>query len=252
MIILPAIDIKDGNCVRLFKGDFSTVEKVAADYMETAKGFETAGASWIHMVDLDGAKEGRPVNQHIYEDVAAKTGLKVEVGGGIRNLETIDTYLKSGVERVILGSAALKNPQLISAAAEKFGSQCVVCAIDAKRRPEGGWTVYLNGGRIDTGKDALLWAQEAERLGAGEILLTSMDCDGQKTGYDLELTRQVSERVGIPVIASGGAGKLEHFLKAFTEGRADAVLAASLFHFGEISIPQLKQYLRENQISVRI
>ena len=140
----------------------------------------------------------------------------------------------------------------ISRTAEKFGSQCVVCAIDAKRRPEGGWTVYLNGGRIDTGKDALLWAQEAERLGAGEILLTSMDCDGQKTGYDLELTRQVSERVGIPVIASGGAGKLEHFLKAFTEGRADAVLAASLFHFGEISIPQLKQYLRENQISVRI
>ena len=132
MIILPAIDIKDGNCVRLFKGDFSTVEKVAADYMETAKGFETAGASWIHMVDLDGAKEGRPVNQHIYEDVAAKTGLKVEVGGGIRNLETIDTYLKSGVERVILGSAALKNPQLVKDAVQKFGSQHIAVGIDAK------------------------------------------------------------------------------------------------------------------------
>ena len=132
MIILPAIDIKDGNCVRLFKGDFSTVEKVAADYMETAKGFEIAGASWIHMVDLDGAKEGRPMNQHIYEDVAAKTGLKVEVGGGIRNLETIDTYLKSGVERVILGSAALKNPQLVKDAVQKFGSQHIAVGIDAK------------------------------------------------------------------------------------------------------------------------
>ena len=132
MIILPAIDIKDGNCVRLFKGDFSTVEKVAADHMETAKGFEAAGASWIHMVDLDGAKEGRPVNQHIYEDVAAKTGLKVEVGGGIRNLETIDTYLKSGVERVILGSAALKNPQLVKDAVQKFGSQHIAVGIDAK------------------------------------------------------------------------------------------------------------------------
>ena len=149
MIILPAIDIKDGNCVRLFKGDFSTVEKVAADYMETAKGFETAGASWIHMVDLDGAKEGRPVNQHIYEDVAAKTGLKVEVGGGIRNLETIDTYLKSGVERVILGSAALKNPQLVKDAVQKFGSQHIAVGIDAKNgmvATEGKCNIIASGG----------------------------------------------------------------------------------------------------------
>ena len=150
-----------------------------------------------------------------------------------------------------MNSAALKNPSLITDAARKFGSQCVVCAIDAKRRPEGGWTVYLNGGRVDTGRDALEWAREAERLGAGEILLTSMDCDGGKNGYDLELTRAVSENAGIPVIASGGAGTMEHFYDAFTEGKADAVLAASLFHFGEITIPDLKKYLEGRGIPVR-
>ena len=151
-----------------------------------------------------------------------------------------------------VNSAALKNPGIIREAAEKFGSQCVVVAMDAKRRPEGGWTLYLNGGRIDTGKDALEWAREAERLGAGEILLTSMDCDGTKNGYDLELTRAVSQAVGIPVIASGGAGKLEHFYDAFVDGEADAVLAASLFHFKEIAIPDLKQYLRGRGVSVRL
>ena len=166
-------------------------------------------------------------------------------------MEDFTVLLRAGADKVSVNSAALKNPELITEAANKFGSQCVVCAIDAKRRAQGGWTVYLNGGRIDTGRDAVEWAVEAERRGAGEILLTSMDCDGQKTGYDLELTAAISERVGIPVIASGGAGAMEHFADAFTIGKADAVLAASLFHFGEITIPQLKEYLSEKGIPVR-
>ena len=166
-------------------------------------------------------------------------------------MEDFTAILRAGADKVAVNSAALKNPQIIEEAAYKFGSQCVVVAMDAKRRPGGGWTLYLNGGRIDTGVDAVMWAKKAEQLGAGEILLTSMDCDGTKAGYDLELTRVVSESVGIPVIASGGAGRLEHFRDAFTAGRADAVLAASLFHFREIMIPQLKDYLAENGISVR-
>lgn len=166
-------------------------------------------------------------------------------------MEDFTAILRAGADKVAVNSAALKNPQIIEEAAYKFGSQCVVVAMDAKRRPGGGWTLYLNGGRIDTGVDAVMWAKKAEQLGAGEILLTSMDCDGTKAGYDLELTRVVSESVGIPVIASGGAGRLEHFRDAFTVGRADAVLAASLFHFREIMIPQLKDYLAENGISVR-
>ena len=160
--------------------------------------------------------------------------------------------MRAGADKVSVNSAALKNPQLIADAAYKFGSQCVVMAMDAKRRPnDAGWTLYLNGGRVDTGIDAVEWAKRAEKLGAGEILLTSMDCDGTKAGYDLELTRAVSESVGIPVIASGGAGKMEHFKDAFTKGKADAVLAASLFHFREIGIPELKGYLAENDIPVR-
>ena len=167
-------------------------------------------------------------------------------------MEDFTALLRAGADKVSVNSAAILRPELISEAAEKFGSQCVVCAIDAKRRNEGGWTVYRNGGRINTGLDAVEWAQKAAALGAGEILLTSMDCDGVKNGYDLELTAAVSGRVSIPVIASGGAGKLEHFYDAFTEGKADAVLAASLFHFGEITIPELKEYLSGKGIPVRI
>ena len=185
------------------------------------------------------------------EEVARHIFIPFTVGGGIRAVEDFTALLRAGADKVSVNSAALKNPSLITDAARKFGSQCVVCAIDAKRRPEGGWTVYLNGGRVDTGRDALEWAREAERLGAGEILLTSMDCDGGKNGYDLELTRAVSENAGIPVIASGGAGTMEHFYDAFTEGKADAVLAASLFHFGEITIPDLKKYLEGRGIPVR-
>ena len=247
--IIPCLDVNNG---RVVKGTSFVNLRDAGDPVETAVAYDRQGADELTFLDITASHQGRGTMVQIVEEIARHIFIPFTVGGGIRAVEDFSTLLRAGADKVSVNSAALKNPQLISAAAEKFGSQCVVCAIDAKRRPEGGWTVYLNGGRIDTGKDALRWAQEAERLGAGEILLTSMDCDGQKTGYDLELTRQVSERVGIPVIASGGAGKLEHFLKAFTEGKADAVLAASLFHFGEISIPQLKQYLRENQISVRI
>jgi cyclase len=159
--------------------------------------------------------------------------------------------LRAGADKVSVNSAAFRNPELITEAANRFGSQCVVCAIDAKRRKEGGWTVYLNGGRIDTGKDAVAWAIQAAKLGAGEILLTSMDCDGQKTGYDIDLTRAIANRVPVPVIASGGAGTMEHFYDALTLGRADAVLAASLFHFGEIRVPELKDYLAGRDIPVR-
>ena len=203
------------------------------------------------LLDITASAQGRGTVIDIVERVASQVFIPFTVGGGIRTVEDFTTLLRAGADKVSVNSAALKNPELIREAAQKFGSQCVVCAIDARRRPTGGWTVYLNGGRVDTGKDALEWAAEAERLGAGEILLTSMDCDGVKNGYDLELTRAVSERAGIPVIASGGAGKLEHFYDAFTEGKADAVLAASLFHFGEIAIPDLKEYLAGRGIPVR-
>ncbi len=207
----------------------------------------TSWCCWI----ITASAQGRGTVIDIVERVASQVFIPFTVGGGIRTVEDFTTLLRAGADKVSVNSAALKNPELIREAAQKFGSQCVVCAIDARRRPTGGWTVYLNGGRVDTGKDALEWAAEAERLGAGEILLTSMDCDGVKNGYDLELTRAISERAGIPVIASGGAGKLEHFYDAFTEGKADAVLAASLFHFGEIAIPDLKEYLAGRGIPVR-
>lgn len=185
--------------------------------------------------------------------VAETVFIPFTVGGGIRTIEDFRMILREGADKVAVNSAAILNPTLVSDAADKFGSQCVVVAIDAKRRADGsGWTIYKNGGRVDMGKDAVEWAMEAERLGAGEILLTSMDCDGTKDGYDVELTRTVSENVSIPVIASGGAGTKEHFYDALTEGKADAVLAASLFHFKELEIVELKKYLQERGISVRL
>ena len=187
----------------------------------------------------------------IVSRVADSIFIPFTVGGGIRTVEDFTQILRAGADKVSVNSAALKNPGIIREAAEKFGSQCVVVAMDAKRRPEGGWTLYLNGGRVDTGKDAVEWAREAESLGAGEILLTSMDCDGTKAGYDLELTRAISEAVSIPVIASGGAGKLEHFARVFEETGCDAALAASLFHFGELTVPQVKADLRARNIPVR-
>lgn len=185
--------------------------------------------------------------------MAQKVFIPFTVGGGIRTVDDFKAILREGADKVSVNSAAIMNPSLISEAAQKFGSQCVVVAIDAKRRADGsGWNIYKNGGRIDMGIDAVEWAVRADKLGAGEILLTSMDCDGTKNGYDIELTRAVSENVSIPVIASGGAGKLEHFYDAFAKGRADAALAASLFHFKELEIREVKEYLRDQGVSVRL
>lgn len=246
--IIPCLDIKDG---RVVKGTNFTQLRDAGDPVEAAKEYDRQGADELVLLDINASADSRGILTHVVEQVAESIFIPFTVGGGIRKVEDFTDILRAGADKVSVNSAALQRPALIREAAEKFGSQCVVVAMDAKRRPGGGWTLYLNGGRVDTGKDALEWAREAEALGAGEILLTSMDQDGIKTGYDLELTRAVSEAVGIPVIASGGAGQLSHFYDAFTTGRADAVLAASLFHFGEVSVPQLKTYLRERGVPVR-
>ena len=240
--------MKDG---RVVKGMSFVNLRDAGDPVEAAAAYDRQGADELVLLDILASHQARGTMIDIVSRVAQQVFIPFTVGGGIRSVEDFTVLLRAGADKVSVNSAALKNPELITEAANKFGSQCVVCAIDAKRCAQGGWTVYLNGGRIDTGRDAVEWAVEAERRGAGEILLTSMDCDGQKTGYDLELTAAISERVGIPVIASGGAGAMEHFADAFTIGKADAVLAASLFHFGEITIPQLKEYLSEKGIPVR-
>lgn len=246
--IIPCLDIKDG---RVVKGTNFTQLRDAGDPVEAAKEYDRQGADELVLLDINASADSRGILTHVVEQVAESIFIPFTVGGGIRKVEDFTDILRAGADKVSVNSAALQRPALVREAAEKFGSQCVVVAMDAKRRPGGGWTLYLNGGRVDTGKDALEWAREAEALGAGEILLTSMDQDGVKTGYDLELTRAVSEAVGIPVIASGGAGQLSHFYDAFTTGRADAVLAASLFHFGEVSVPQLKTYLRGQGVPVR-
>ena len=223
----------------------------AGDPVEAAVEYDRQGADELVLLDITASAEGRGTMVELVREVARHIFIPFTVGGGIRTVEDFQELLRAGADKISVNSAAFRNPQLIQDAARRFGSQCVVCAIDAKRREEGGWTVFLNGGRIDTGKDAVAWAIKAVELGAGEILLTSMDCDGQKDGYDLELTQAVSKRVSVPVIASGGAGKLEHFYDAFERGWADAVLAASLFHFGEIRIPDLKAYLASRNIPVR-
>ncbi|XOQ48966.1 MAG: Imidazole glycerol phosphate synthase subunit HisF [Eubacteriales bacterium] len=246
--IIPCLDVKDG---RVVKGTSFIHLRDAGDPVEAAMAYDEQGADELVLLDITASSQARGIMLDIVSEVANKIFIPFTVGGGIRTVEDFTALLRAGADKVSVNSAAVKRPEIIREAAEKFGSQCVVCAIDAKRRPSGGWTVYINGGRIDTGKDAVLWAEEAARLGAGEILLTSMDCDGVKNGYDLALTAAVSQSVNIPVIASGGAGKMEHFYDAFTEGKADAVLAASLFHFGEIAIPDLKAYLAQKGISVR-
>ena len=247
--IIPCLDVKDG---RVVKGMSFVNLRDAGDPVEAAAAYDKQGADELILLDILASHQARGTMIDIVSRVAQQVFIPFTVGGGIRSVEDFTVLLRAGADKVSVNSAAVRNPELLTEAANKFGSQCVVSAIDAKRRPGGGgWTVYLNGGRIDTGRDAVEWAVEAERRGAGEILLTSMDCDGQKTGYDLELTAAVSGRVGIPVIASGGAGSMEHFYDAFTEGKADAVLAASLFHFGEITIPQLKDYLASRDIPVR-
>lgn len=246
--IIPCLDLKNG---RVVKGTNFVNLRDAGDPVEAAIEYDRQCADELVLLDITASSDARNIMIDIVSRVANNIFIPFTVGGGIRTVEDFTAILRAGADKVSVNSAALKNPRIIEEAAYKFGSQCVVVAMDAKRRPEGGWTLYLNGGRVDTGIDALEWAQRAEKLGAGEILLTSMDCDGTKAGYDLELTRAVSEAVGIPVIASGGAGKPEHFTDAFTLGKADAVLAASLFHFREIAIPDLKNYLAAQGIPVR-
>jgi cyclase len=246
--IIPCLDIKDG---RVVKGVNFVNLRDAGDPVECAKAYEQAGADEIVFLDITATSDARNTVADLVRRVAEKVFVPITVGGGIRTVDDIRSILRAGADKTSLNSAAVKNPQLISDGAEAFGSQCIVVAIDAKRSGTG-WEVYTAGGRNPTGIDALEWAVRAEKLGAGEILLTSMDKDGTKSGYDLELTSKVSKSVGIPVIASGGAGTYEHFYDAFTLGKADAVLAASLFHYNEIPIPKLKGYLREKGISVRL
>ena len=246
--IIPCLDVKNG---RVVKGTEFVNLRDAGDPVQAAISYDQQEADGLELLDITASSDARGIMLDIVNKVAENIFIPFTVGGGIRTVEDFVQLLRAGADKVSVNSAAIRRPGIINEAAYKFGSQCVVAAIDAKRRKEGGWDVYINGGRINTGLDALKWAVEAEQRGAGEILLTSMDCDGVKNGYDLELTRAVSERVGIPVIASGGAGTLEHFYDAFTLGKADAVLAASLFHFGEITIPQLKEYLEGKNIPVR-
>ena len=246
--IIPCLDVKNG---RVVKGVNFVNLRDAGDPVECAIEYDKKGADELVLLDISATHEGRGTMIDIVSRVANSIFIPFTVGGGIRTTEDFKELLRAGADKISVNSAAVRNPDLINEAAYKFGSQCVVCAIDAKRREQGGWEVYLNGGRLPTGIDAVTWAQEAVSRGAGEILLTSMDCDGKKTGYDLELTRAVSERAGVPVIASGGAGALEHFYDALTVGKADVVLAASLFHFNEIPIETLKAYLSEKGIPVR-
>lgn len=245
--IIPCLDVKDG---RVVKGTSFVNLRDAGDPVEAAIAYDKQGADELVFLDITASSDSRAIVTDMVSAVANSIFIPFTVGGGIRTVDDFTDILRAGADKVSVNSAAVKNPDIINEASYKFGSQCVVCAIDAKRTGNG-WEVYINGGRIPVGMDAVKWAVEAEKRGAGEILLTSMDCDGQKQGYDLELTKAVSESVGIPVIASGGAGALEHFYDAFTEGKADAVLAASLFHFGEIPIPVLKEYLDVKGIPVR-
>jgi len=248
--IIPCLDVHAG---RVVKGVNFINIRDAGDPVEAAAFYDKAGADELVFLDITASSDARSIMLDVVRRVAEQVFIPFTVGGGIRTVEDFREILKAGADKISINTAALKRPQLISEAAWRFGSQCVVVAIDAKRRMDNtGWDVYINGGRVNTGRDAVEWAIEAEKLGAGEILLTSMDRDGTRDGYDIELTRTVSESVGIPVIASGGAGKMEHFYQALTEGKADAVLAASLFHYREIEIRDLKDYLRNKGIEVRI
>lgn len=245
--IIPCLDIKNG---RVVKG-VSFVNLVdAGDPVECSAAYNEAGADELVLLDITATVEGRGTMLDVVERVAKTVFIPFTVGGGIRQVSDFTTLLRAGADKVSVNSSAVRRPALIQEAAEKFGSQCVVCAIDAKRKGDG-FEVYLDGGRTPTGIDAVHWAMEAVRLGAGEILLTSMDADGQKSGYDVELTRLVSQSVNVPVIASGGAGNKEHFADVLTNGKADAALAASLFHFRELEIRDLKEYLSQRGIAVR-
>ena len=248
--IIPCLDVNNG---RVVKGVNFVNLQDAGDPVEIAKAYDKAGADEVVFLDITASSDNRGTVVDMVRKVAANVFIPFTVGGGIRTVDDFKMLLREGADKISINSSAINNPQLISDAAYKFGSQCVVVAIDAKRREDGsGWNIYKNGGRIDVGIDAVEWASRVEKLGAGEILLTSMDCDGTKPGYDLELTRAIAETVHIPVIASGGAGTLEHFYDALTEGKADAALAASLFHYKELEIREVKKYLADKRVSVRL
>ena len=248
--IIPCLDVKDG---RVVKGINFVNLRDAGDPAEVSSAYDKAGADEVVFLDITASADSRATQLEWVRQVASKVFIPFTVGGGIRTVDDFKAILREGADKISINSAAIMNPQLISDAAEKFGSQCVVVAIDAKRRANGdGWTIYKNGGRVDMGIDAVEWAKTAEKMGAGEILLTSMDCDGTKAGYDIALTKAISQSVGIPVIASGGAGTLEHFYDALTEGGAEAALAASLFHYKELEIREVKEYLRNKGVSVRL
>lgn len=248
--IIPCLDVNNG---RVVKGVNFVNLRDAGDPVEIGAAYDKAGADELVFLDITASSDSRSIVVDMVRRVAETVFIPFTVGGGIRTVEDFREILREGADKVSINSSAIDNPQLISDAADKFGSQCVVVAIDARRRSDGsGWNIYKNGGRIDVGKDAIEWAIQAEKMGAGEILLTSMDCDGTKSGYDIELTKLISEQVKIPVIASGGAGTKEHFYDALTEGKADAALAASLFHYKELEISDLKQYLRDQGLAVRL
>ena len=247
--IIPCLDVNDG---RVVKGINFENLRDAGDPVEVAAAYDKAGADEVVFLDITASSDHRATVVDMVRKVAEKVFIPFTVGGGIRTVEDFKVLLREGADKISINSSAINTPELIGNAADKFGSQCVVVAIDARRREDGsGWNGYKNGGRIDTGLDAVEWAMKANRLGAGEILLTSMDCDGTKAGYDIELTRQIADNVSIPVIASGGAGTKEHFYEALTEGHADAALAASLFHYKELEIMDLKNYLADRGVSVR-
>ena len=247
--IIPCLDVNNG---RVVKGVNFVNLRDAGDPVEIAAAYDQAGADELVFLDITASSDARGTVVEMVRKVAEKVFIPFTVGGGIRTVEDFRAILREGADKVSVNSAAISNPRLISDAADKFGRQCVVVAIDARRRADGsGWNIFKNGGRIDTGLDAVEWARKVDALGAGEILLTSMDCDGTKAGYDLELTRTIAENVSVPVIASGGAGKLEHFYDALTKGGADAALAASLFHYKELEIMQVKDYLARRGVPVR-
>ena len=248
--IIPCLDVHNG---RVVKGVKFVDLKDAGDPVEIAKAYDKAGADELVFLDITASSDARNTVVDLVREVAAQVFIPFTVGGGIRTVEDFRQLLREGADKISINSSAINTPNLIREAADKFGSQCVVVAIDAKKRADGtGWNIYKNGGRVDVGIDAVEWAKQVEALGAGEILLTSMDCDGVKGGYDIALTRTIAEAVSIPVIASGGAGNLEHFYTALTEGKADAALAASLFHYKELEIKEVKEYLQKRGVSVRM
>ena len=247
--IIPCLDVNNG---RVVKGINFVNLKDAGDPVSVGEAYSKAGADELVFLDITASNERRATVADMVREVAKKVFIPFTVGGGIRTVDDVRAILRDGADKVSMNSAAIDRPELIAEAADKFGSQCVVVAIDAKRRADGsGWNIYKHGGRIDVGIDAIEWAKKAVELGSGEILLTSMDCDGTKAGYDIELTRRIAEAVDVPVIASGGAGTLEHFYDALTEGKADAALAASLFHYKELEISEVKNYLKGKGVPVR-